>query len=244
MNELFLVLLFSLLPALGTFIGGSAAEFFKINKKNLSLALHAAAGIILAVISVELIPRALTASTPWIVILAFIAGGVFFIILDQLIDFVQVRSGGLNHSKAAWAIFLGVAIDSFTDGLMIGTGSLIEIRLGLLFALGVVSADIPEGFAATASFKERGFNRKKRILLNISASLPVLIGAAAGYILIRGQPAIVEYSILAFTAGILLTVTSEEIIPESHKGEEARLAALVLIGGFALFALISSYLTI
>ncbi len=244
MNEFFLIMLFSLLPALGTFAGGIAAEFFKISRKNLSLALHAAAGIILAVISVELIPHALQASTPWIVILAFIAGGIFFITIDQLINFVQIRFTGLNQSTAAWAIFLGTAIDSFTDGLMIGTGSLIAIQLGLLFAVGVVSADIPEGFATIAALKEKGIKKNLRILLNLSASLPVLIGAALGYLLLKGQPVIVEYAILAFTAGVLLTVTAEEIIPESHRGGEARLAAFVLIGSFALFALISSYIKI
>jgi len=40
-----------------------------------------------------------------------------------------------------------------------------------------------------------------------------------------------------------LTVTVEEIIPESHRDVEARLAALAFIGGFALFALLSSYVT-
>jgi ZIP family zinc transporter len=244
MNELLLILLFSLLPALGTFAGGIAAEFFKISRKNLSLALHLAAGIILAIISVELIPHALEASTPWIVILAFVTGGIFFIILDQLINFMQVRYGDLSQSTAAWAIFVGTAVDSFTDGLMIGTGSLVAIQLGLLLAVGVVSADLPEGFATIAALKDKGIKRKIRILLIISASIPVLIGAVAGYLLVRGQPAIVEYVILAFTAGVLLTVTAEEIIPESHKEREARLAALVLICGFALFALISSYVGI
>lgn len=244
MDELLIILLLSLLPALGTFAGGIAAEFFKISRKNLSLALHLAAGIILAVISVELIPHALEASIPWIVILAFVLGGIFFIILDQLIDYMQVRYGDLSQSTAAWAIFVGTAIDSFTDGLMIGTGSLVAIQLGLLLAVGVVSADLPEGFATISALKDKGIKRRNRMLLIISASVPVLIGAFAGYLLVRGQPAIVEYAILAFTAGVLLTVTAEEIIPESHKEKEARLAALVLICGFALFALISSYLTI
>ena len=244
MNEFLLIILFSLLPALGTFAGGTIAEFFKISRKNFSLALHAATGIILAVISVVLIPQALKASTPWIVILAFVLGGIFFITIDNLINFVQGRLRGSNQSTTAWAIFLGVALDSFTDGLMIGTGSLINISLGLFIALGVVSADIPEGFATIAAFKEKGIKRKTRILLNLLASIPVLLGAAAGYFLVKGQPAIVEYAILAFTAGVLLTVTAEEIIPESHQNGEARLAALVLILGFAFFALISSYLNI
>ena len=244
MNEFLLILLFSLLPALGTFAGGVAAELFKLNRTNLSLALHVAAGIILSVISIELMPQILKADTPWIVILAFIAGGLFFITIDHLINFVQGRLGNLNQSTTAWAIFFGVAIDSFTDGILIGAGSLIDIQIGLLVALGVVSADIPEGFATIAAFKERGIKRHLRILLNLFASLPVLLGAAAGYWLIKGQPVIVEYGVLAFTAGILLTVTAEEIIPESHRNGEARLAAFAFIGGFAFFAFISSYLRI
>ena len=244
MNEFLLIILFSLLPALGTFAGGIAAEFLKIDRKNLSLSLHVAAGIILAVISIELMPEILKANTPWITILAFILGGFFFITIDQLINFVQGRLGSVNHSTTAWAIFFGVAIDSFTDGLLIGAGSLIDLQIGFLVAVGVVSADIPEGFATIAAFKERGIKKNLRILLNLLASLPVLLGAVAGYWLVKGQPAIVEYSILTFTAGILLTVTAEEIIPESHRNGEARLAALAFIGGFAFFAFISSYLRI
>lgn len=243
MNEFSLIIIFSLIPAIGTFIGGLAAEFFKISQKNLSLALHAAAGIILAVVSIELMPHALKSSDPGLVILAFVLGGLFFIMVDQIIDFVQIRfSDGPNRSTVAWAIFFGVAIDSFTDGLMIGTGSLISLQLGLLLALGVVSADMPEGFATIASFKEKGIKRRMRLVLNICASIPVLLGASAGYLFVKGQPPIIEYSLLAFTAGILLTLTAEEIIPESHRNGEARVAALVFIGGFALFALISSYL--
>ena len=63
-----------------------------------------------------------------------------------------------------------------------------------------------------------------------------------GYWLVRGRPAIVKLGLLAFTARILLTVAVEEILPEAHKEDEARLAAVALVGGFALFTLISVYL--
>jgi ZIP family zinc transporter len=42
-------------------------------------------------------------------------------------------------------------------------------------------------------------------------------------------------------AGILLTVVIEEMITEAHREEDARFAALFLVGGFALFALVSVY---
>jgi len=241
MNEFMVVILLALLPVAGSVIGGIAPEFFKISPKNLGLALHATTGIILAVISIELIPRSLEAGNPFVIILAFIAGGIFFILIDQFIH-IQTRLSS-SDKKGAWAIYLGILVDLFTDGLMIGTSSLISLQLGFLLALGQVSANIPGSFASIAKFKDRGVNQKRRIILNFSSVIPVLIGATAGYWLVKGEPEIVKFALLSFTAGILLTVTVEEIIPESHRDGEARLAALAFIGGFALFALISSYVT-
>lgn len=98
-------------------------------------------------------------------------------------------------------------------------------------------------FASIAQFKDTGVSKRKRYILNFSSLIFVLIGAVEGYLLVKGQPQIVQFALLSFTAGILLTVTVEEIIPESHRDVEARLAALAFIGGFALFALLSSYVT-
>ena len=48
--------------------------------------------------------------------------------------------------------------------------------------------------------------------------------------------------LLAFTAGILLTVVVGEMLPEAHRDRDGRGGALLLAGGFALFAAISAYL--
>ena len=242
MNDFLRVLLFAALPALGNLAGGFLSEMVNVSQRTLSLALHAAAGIVLAVVGIELMPAALEASQPWIVILAFVAGGVFFILMDRTIELVHARGPrGAEGNAGPWAIYFGVAVDLFSDGVMIGTGSTIGLGLGLLLALGQVPADIPEGFATIATFKRKGIPRAKRMTLAASLAVPIFLGATIGYWLVRGQPEIVKLALLAFTAGILLTVVVEEIIPESHQEEESRLAALLLTGGFALFALISVY---
>ena len=51
------VLLLALLPALGNVAGGLLNEFFPVSYRTLSLALHAATGILFAVIGVDLMPR-------------------------------------------------------------------------------------------------------------------------------------------------------------------------------------------
>lgn len=232
------------MPALGNFFGGLLAEILNVSEKALSLALHLAAGIILAVIGIELMPEALAAEPPYVPILAFVAGSGFFILLDKSIEYVQNRFGGRAQKgmSAAVAIYIGVAIDLFSDGVMIGTGSTVAPGLGLLLALGQVPADIPEGFATIATFKARQVKKRTRLLLSASFAIPIFIGATVGYWAVRDSPEIVKLTLLAFVAGILLTVALEEMLTEAHDRPDSRWAALFLSGGFALFTFLSVYL--
>jgi zinc transporter, ZIP family len=244
MSTFLQIILLATLPALGNFLGGLLGEFISVPYKVLSLALHAATGILFAVIGVELLPQALTVKPAWVIILAFFLGGVVFLLIEASIEQLQLRSGNAPgaETNSAWGIYTASAIDLFSDGLMIGTSATISLSLGLLLALGQVSADLPTGFATIASFKREHLPRSQRLLLNVSFLLPVLIGAAIGYFLVSGQSQLVKYSLLSLTAGILLTTVAEEVIPQAHQEEDARLAALFLVGGFALFTPISVYL--
>ena len=64
----------SSLPALGNIAGGLVAEYFEISSDTLSLALYGAAGIILAVVGIELLPTTLEADPPWLALVAFLIG--------------------------------------------------------------------------------------------------------------------------------------------------------------------------
>lgn len=238
------VLLLALLPAGGNFLGGIAAEFLRVSSKALSFALHAAAGILFAVVGIELMPEALGGAPAWMMLIAFVLGGLAAVGIDAAIGLVQTRAAcraGGEVEAGPWGIYAGIAVDLFSDGLIIGTGSIINPALGLLLALGQVPADIPEGFATIATFKNKGVPRARRILLSASFSIPILVGATIGYFGVRGAPEWVKLGLLAFTAGILLTVAVEEIVAEAHEEEDSRWASLFLVGGFALFALLASY---
>lgn len=80
------------------------------------------------------------------------------------------------------------------------------------------------------------------MLLSLSCALPVLLGATVGYWGVRGFPEVYKFVLLAFTVGILLTVAVEEIVGEAYETiEDSRWDAIVLVAGFALFALIAAY---
>ena len=243
MDGYLLVLALAALPAAGNFFGGVLAEVFRVSERALRLALHLAAGIVLAVVGLELMPEALEASAPWVPLLAFVAGGAAFIGLDRMIGYVQGRLGGGDDEKqgSAMAIFSGVSLDLFSDGVMIGTGTVINPALGLLLAMGQVPADIPEGFAAVATLRNAKVGRKRRILLSAAFAIPILLGATIGYFALREAPDIVTLSVLALTGGALVAVVVEEMVSEAHEGETSQLGPLFLTAGFALFGAISVY---
>ena len=242
MSEFLVVLGFAALPAAGNFFGGVLAEVFRVSERTLSLALHLAAGIVLAVVGLELMPEALGSDLPWIPLLAFVAGGAAFIGLDRAVGYVQARMGGGDKERGALAIFSGVSIDLFSDGVMIGTGTVLNPALGLLLAVGQVPADVPEGFAAIATLRSAGISRKKRIAMAAAFAIPILLGATIGYWALRDAPEIITLSVLALTGGALTAVVVEEMIGEAHEGDTSQLGPVFLTAGFALFGAISVYL--
>ncbi len=240
MNGYPLVLLLASLPALGNLAGAVLAEVFEVSERALSLALHLAAGIVLGVIGIELMPRALEASLPWVPLMAFVVGGALFLGLERLIGYVRGRLGG-DGQTGPFAIFSGVSIDLFSDGVLIGTGTIISPGLGLLLALGQVPADGPEGFAAAATLRRSGVARSTRLLLAAAFAVPVLAGATVGWFALRSASELVTLSVLALTGGALLTVVIEEMVPEAHDGETSRWGAIFLTAGFAIFGAVSVY---
>ena len=238
MNPFIQVLALAMLPALGNFFGGLIAEIWKTGNKTLSRALHLAAGIVVAVVAVELLPEALGGAPAWVVVLGFCLGGAAFIGIDHVIS----RIIGGEDKAGPWVIYAAVFVDLFSDGLMIGVGSTVSFSLALVLAIGQVTADIPEGFATIANFRDKGVKRGKRILLAASFASATLIGGSIGYWLLRGQSEVLQLTALSFTAGLLILAAVEEMLKEAHETtDDTRYTAAFFIAGFALFMLVASY---
>lgn len=141
-------------------------------------------------------------------------------------------------------IYLAVATDLFSDGLMIGAGSVVSFQLALLLALAQIVADVPEGYATIANLRSRKVARRMRLLLSASFAIPILVAATLSYWFLCDQSPAWQMSALAFSAGLLIVVAVEDMVPEAHEvAQDFPLATAAFIGGFALFTLIASYLS-
>ena len=240
MGGLWSILLLSLLPGAGNFAGGMLAEFRGASARMLSYSLHAAAGIVIGIIAIELLPEALKGLAGWWIAVAIAAGGATYVLIEAIIERLQRRGGGEDRT-GMWMVYVAVAVDLTADGLMLGTGLAVSMSLAIALAAGQVLADIPEGFATVANFRENGVPRKRRILLSASFILFCVGAALLAYFLLRGAGEGPKMAALAFVAGLLSVAAIEDMLEEAHEARaDTRGSVLAFIGGFALFTLVSA----
>jgi ZIP family zinc transporter len=242
MGNIWYVLGLAVLPALGNFSGGLLAEYLPTPQGILNKALHAAAGIVIAVVAVELMPEALSATSGWIIGLAFGLGGIAYLGIEAVVEKIQSVQGQKGESRLGmWMIYTAVAIDLFSDGLLIGTGSAVSFSMAVVLALGQVLADVPEGYATIINMKDKGVPRSRRFILSASFAIPVVTAAIIAYYLLRDQNETLKMAALAFTAGLLAVAAVEDMISEAHESsEDTRWSILAFTGGFVLFTFVSA----
>ena len=232
---------FALLPPLGVIVGSLLAESVRTPKWVVGASLHATAGIAIALVSIDIMPRLLGESTMWLIILSFLAGAFISLLLANIFGSFRHRRGHGNASTGAWMVYMAIATDLTSDGLMVGVGSAMGSQLGFLLAATQAIANIPGGFAATSNFRDDGMPRSRRVTLLASMIVPALFSVILGYLVLRGASGAAQSVALAIFMGILLLATIEDIVPEGDEPEPARwISTTSFAGGFAAFALLTS----
>ncbi len=232
---------FALLPPFGVLLGSLLAESVKTPKWVVGASLHATAGIAIALVSIDIMPRLLGESAMWVIVLAFLLGACISLLLANAFGYLRHRTARGGASTGAWMVYMAITTDLISDGLMVGVGSAVGSQLGFLLAATQAVANIPGGFAATSNFRDDGMPRPRRLILVGSMVVPALFSVVLGYAVLRGAGGQVQSVALAIFMGILLLATIEDIVPEGDEPEPPRwISTASFAGGFAAFATLSS----
>ena len=231
---------FALLPPFGVLVGSLLAECVRTPKWVVGASLHATAGVAIALVSIDIMPRILGATAMWLTVIAFLIGACISLLLANAFGTLRHRPARGSASTGAWMVYMAVATDLTSDGLMVGVGSAVGSQLGFLFAATQAIANIPGGFAATSNFRDDGMPRPRRFILVASMVMPALISVILGYLVLRSVGSHLQSMALAVFMGILLLATIEDIVPEGDEPEPPRwISTASFAGGFATFAMLS-----
>ena len=251
MPELLTVALLALLPPTGTVTGALVAEWVPVTDRWLSRGLHLAAGVVIAVVAIEIFPDALDAAPGWVLALAAFTGGLLYLLAQRAIrrwadgdstNGDRTDASGTGGSQM-WMVYLATVTDLFADGLLIGAGTSVSPELGIALALGQVLADGPEGFATIFTLRANEVPRSRRLKVIATFFVWPLVAAAVAFLLLRGASEAIQYTALVVAAGLFLVAGIEDMIQEAHEAhDDSAISTLSFIGGFALFGAVSSLL--
>ena len=125
-----------------------------------------------------------------------------------------------------------IMLHNLPEGIAMASGS--EDRTMLLIAIAIATHDIPEGICTAAPYLYATGRRGRAFFLSLSTCLPTLLGYALGRLLWREIPVPTMGMVTACIAGLMITISCEELIP-AGPGEKARLSTMpALMAGVIL----------
>ncbi len=240
------ILAVSLAAGLSTGLGAIPLLFFKdVPHRLYDGLLGFAAGMMVAASTLTLIPEALKSGGTLSVLLGLAAGAGFILALDTWIPHLEphfsVRPLSLTVRQG---MLLGVAlaIHNFPEGFAVAVGYSSGVRaLGPALALAIAAQNIPEGLAVALPFRKEGVPWGRCVLYSTASGLTEPIAAVVGLYMMGVADSVLPLA-LAFAAGAMIYVASDELIPESHKHGNEALATYGVVAGFALMIVMNAVL--
>src|SRR5690606_10110451 len=114
-----------------------------------------------------------------------------------------------------------------------------DVANGVSLGIGIGLQNIPEGLAVAVSMIAIGYRKWVAFWV---ASLTGLVEPIGGFIgataIWLADPAVPV--ILGIAAGAMIFIISDEIIPETHRGEHKNLATFSLLAGVVLMLLLDT----
>lgn len=236
-------ILISMAAGLATGLGAIPVIIFKkIPEKVHDALLGFAAGVMLTAASFSLLVPALEQGGLVQTLIGIAAATSFVFLVERIIPHLHPHFGKEPQEdfglQKGILMAVAVTIHNFPEGLAVGVGLASGTdRLGLLLAIAIAAQNIPEGLAVASPIANSGLSSLKVFGLTLISGMAEPLAAVVGMTLISFSETILPFG-LAFAAGAMIYVVSDQIIPECHSnGNETEATFGVMAGAIAMLAL-------
>lgn len=232
-----------------TCLGGALVFLFKkeVSQKIYSLFLGFASGLMVAASIWSLILPALEGASSWgklsfmPVAVGIILGVGFLILLDLILPKILNRKNKRDFafSKAS-KLFIAVTLHNIPEGLAVGLayGSAFlsggsSFYSALMLAIGIGVQNFPEGTALALPLKEELKSKRKAFFMTCLSGIVEPIMVVVGVILSTSIESLMPW-FLSFSAGAMLYVVCEELLPDSQIASKNHIGTWGFIFGFVI----------
>lgn len=135
-----------------------------------------------------------------------------------------------DSGRSGLMIMIGDTFHNFVDGVLIAAAFLVDVKLGVVTAMAIISHEIPQEVGDFLILLHSGYSKKQAFVFNLVSSLATLIGGLIAYYALQFVLGWIPY-ILGLASASLLYVAVADLIPGLHKRTElkATLGQVLLI---------------
>jgi zinc and cadmium transporter len=239
-------------------VASAALIVWRVQPRLIPLFVSYAVGAMLGAVFLHLLPHIFEATTAYHTTTGWILGGIlgFFVMekmvlwrhshdhsaafIPQLEDAdssatISVKEPHQRHDKpnksAGWMIIIGDGFHNFTDGLVIATAFVADVRLGIVTAVAIVAHELPQELGDFLVLLHAGFTKREALFWNMVSSLATLVGGVLAYFLLEAMSSYANI-FLCLAAASMIYVAIADLIPGLHKRTSLKdsLAQFFLIG--------------
>lgn len=242
--------------ALGTALG--AVPVLVIRNMPVSIAdclLGFGAGVMLAATAFSLIIPGIDAAQSiglgrWgaggLVSFGILLGAFCLFLLDRKVsapspDLLLADPSRPQIAPRIWVFVIAIIAHNIPEGMAVGVSAGGAMPDADSLAMGIALQDVPEGLVIALVLAGAGMSRIKAFLIGAASGLVEPVAALICAWLVRLGEVLLPLG-LAFAAGAMLLVVTQEIIPESRANGHHRLASAGLCVGFCLMMLMDTAL--
>jgi ZIP family zinc transporter len=147
-----------------------------------------------------------------------------------------------SRLERIWLFIIAITLHNFPEGMAVGVGFAGgDTGRGLALAIGIGLQNMPEGLAVAVSMVAVGYAAGTAFLVGLLTGLVEPVGGLLGAGAAAAAEPLVPW-LLAFAAGAMLFVISDEIIPETHRGSLKTVATFALLVGFCVMMVLDTLL--
>ena len=205
-------------------------------------------GVLVSVLSVDLMGDAFARGSPAFVIAGFLGGALLYVVADVLIEkmapHAPMRADLAPRDSAPAAIggtalLVGAVLDGIPENAAIGISLAADNRgLGLVLLAAVFLGNVPESLSSAVGMRHAGRSRWHVVAVWGVAAVACVLASVVGYALLGKLSADLIGALLALAAGGILAMLADTMMPEAFENG-GPLVAMATAVGFACAFLLS-----
>ena len=151
--------------------------------------------------------------------------------------FILGQEGPPAKLARGWLFVIAITLHNLPEGLAVGVGFAEDRANGTAIAVGIALQNMPEGLVVALALLTLGYSKASALAVATLTGLVEPVGAFVGASTVIAVAFLLPWG-LAFAAGAMLFVVSNEIIPETHRrGLQTHATAGMMLGFVAMMFL-------